>query len=79
VPLHEAHKLRECEKRLSALLITTDERTLLVADKAGDLYRFHAHVLSHSFWFDLAASDDQEGTLIAGHVSMLFDLVNSCI
>lgn len=54
---------RPVARRCTALTFTEDEKSVLVADKSGDVYRFAVDDVSHT------------GELLLGHLSMLLDIV----
>ena len=54
-------------RRSSSLTFTLDESSVVVADKSGDAYRYSL------------TDTEAEGTLLAGHISMLLDVVSICI
>lgn len=59
--------LRTVPRRATALVFTKSEDSILVADKAGDVHQFSV--------MDNGSSVNPNGILIAGHVSMLLDVV----
>ena len=57
---------RVIPKRATALQFTSDDKYILVADKAGDLHRYPLSDSAHS------------GDHLLGHFSMLLDMVCGC-
>ncbi|XP_070564889.1 tRNA (guanine-N(7)-)-methyltransferase non-catalytic subunit wdr4-like isoform X2 [Ptychodera flava] len=59
------HSERSVAKRCTALVFTNKEDSILVADKAGDVYNFSV------------TEPEKPGELVLGHLSMLLDLAVS--